>query len=347
MSFITRISKLFPQAKCKEREPMFLHTTLRVGGPADIFVTVTSTEDLQSLVRETQNEGLPYVVLGSGSNVLVSDTGVRGVVIHNCSNEIALVGSGKPEKICLSDKPRWDSDSKVGTFRGVEFKDLDYDESEKPRVSLQIDSGVVLPRAIYQLFDRGVTGLQWYGGIPGTIGGAVFNNIHGGTHFISEVLSHVEVISRDGSAKIIKGTDLGFEYDRSIFQQSGDVITRAGFKLFEGDVNRGLSTTQEWIKRKKDQPRNSPGSIFKNISNEDKTRLGYPTTSTGFLIEHVLKLTGYKVGGARIAEQHHNFIVNDGGATAKDCMDIITEVQKRARETAGIKLEPEIVFLGY
>lgn len=329
-------------------ESLAPYTTLRIGGKADYFCRASSTQELVENIKEARELGLAITVLGGGSNVLVSDKGVRGLVIHNEAREI-MVGKTKKFKDSKTQNnnllPRWQSDKERGTFK-YEFSDLNYDESSSPRVKVIMESGVILPIVIGNLLDMGITGLQWYAKIPGTIGGAVFNNIHGGTHFISELVRKVKVLDKNNEVKILSGKELGLAYDKSRFHDSGEIILEVKFELFRGDVERARRVAFEWAKRKSLQPPRSAGCTFRNISNEDKDRLNLPTTSAGYIIEHVLKMGGYKIGGAKVSTAHHNFVVNDGGATAADCLAVIREIQKRTREELGIELEPEIFLLG-
>jgi UDP-N-acetylmuramate dehydrogenase len=205
---------------------------------------------------------------------------------------------------------------------------------------------VNLQVAMVELFKQGVTGLQWYARVPGTIGGAVYNNIHGGSHTFAEILKKVVVLNKHGSIKTISGKELRLGYDKSRFHVSGEVILEATLVLKMGDVKRARKTASEWKKRKEIQPMNSAGCVFKNISEEDRAVLGYPTTSVGYIIEHVLNMSGFAIGGAAIAKEHHNFIVNTGKATAKDFLAVRDEVARRARESVGIELEDEIMRVG-
>ena len=116
--------------------------------------------------------------------------------------------------------------------------------------------------------------------------------------------------------------------------------------MYLGDKDRAKAVVSELAKRKSIQPMNSAGCVFKNITDEDKERLGYPTAATGYIVERVLKMTDFKVGGAKVSSAHHNFIVNDGGASAKDFLAVRDEVIKRAKESIGVDLESEIIHLG-
>ena len=133
----------------------------------------------------------------------------------------------------------------------MNLKDLDYSESDCQRINVRIASGTDLTEARNYLFNHGITGLQWYAGIPGTVGGAVFNNIHGGTHFISEVIDNVKVITPEGKIKEISIKELGVDYDKSRFHKSKEVIISVLFSLYYGDVEKARFVTQEWGKTQK------------------------------------------------------------------------------------------------
>lgn len=332
-----------------KNEPLSEHTFLKIGGPADIFFEAVTTEDFRKAVVEARKLGVPITILGDGSNVLISDEGIRGLVLKDRSDKIEILGSDTEEvnlKKINAPPYRWESDDKVGSFK-YEFKDLDYDESDKPRVRVRMDSGVNLPKATDYLLDAGITGLQWYAGIPGTIGGAIFNNIHGGTHFMSEVIDTVTVLDLQGGVHILNIEELGVDYDKSRFQDTGEIILDATFLLFRGDTEKAKYVRFEWARRKSLQPRNAPGCAFHNLTQEQKERLNIPTTSTGFVIEHILKMTGFRVGDAAISTSHHNFIVNENKAKAKDYLKVMKTIYNRAKKELGIELVPEIFFMGF
>jgi UDP-N-acetylmuramate dehydrogenase len=331
---------------CRENEPMSKYTTLRIGGPADLFFSAKSTKEFINVIKLARSFGVPVTILGDGSNVLISDSGIRGLVLVNKSDKIEVLEKVSRKKKSRKVTARWESDSKIGTFK-YEFKDLDYDESKYPEVRVKMDSGVNLPSALDYLLESGITGLQWYAGIPGTIGGGIFNNIHGGTHFISEVIESVRVLNKKGKILTLTIDELGVGYDKSRFQKSGEIILDGVFKLYLGDVEKAKYVKKEWGKRKSIQPRNSPGCAFHNLTQRQKTKLDLPTTSVGFVIEHMLGLSGFKIGGAAISKKHHNFIVNEGNATAKDYLAVMREIFQRARKKLGVTLVSEIFLLGF
>ena len=321
------------------------HTTLRIGGPADLFCRAQTLYQLVRAVREAKKLALPVTILGGGSNVLVSDKGVRGLVIKNEMDKMKIGKELSAQKRVATDRPRWQSDYERGTFK-YEFADLDYDESDSSRVQVELESGVLLQKAVSELLGLGITGLQWFAKIPGTIGGAIHNNIHGGTHFISEVVKKVKVLDKDNKIRTLSGKALGLSYDKSRFHDFAEIILSVEFELFRGDAKRAKQVAFEWAKRKSLQPPRSAGCTFKNISNEDKERLDFPTTSAGYIIEHILKMSGYKIGGAKVSTSHHNFVVNDGDATAKDYTTLVKLIQKETKKKLDIDLVPEIIFLG-
>src|SRR3989344_671743 len=333
----------------KKNEFLGKHTFLKIGGPADVFYEASITDGFKNAVIEARKLHVPITILGDGSNVLISDEGIRSLVLVDRSQKIEILGE-KLQKINLKTikKPeyRWESDSERGTFK-YEFKDLDYDESDKPRIRVRLDSGVNLPKATDFLLDKGITGLQWYAGIPGTIGGAIFNNIHGGTHFLSEVVDAVSVLDLQGGTHTLSIEDLGVDYDKSRFQETGEIIIDATFLLYKGDLDKAKYVRYEWAKRKSLQPRNAPGCAFHNLTQEQKIKLGIPTTSAGFIIEHMLKMSGFKIGDAAISKDHHNFIVNEGHADAKDYLEVMKTIYYRAKNELGIELVPEIFLLGF
>lgn len=338
-----------PSNQYKLNEPLAKYTTVGIGGPADILFTATNKAELTNAIIKARELEIPITILGGGSNVLISDKGIRGLTIRVLENNIQI-GDTNSKKTTENDTQkfvaRWESDSTVGTFK-YEFADLDYDESDKERVEVTLSAGTGLQYAIRYLIEQGITGLQWYSYIPGTIGGAVYNNLHGGTHFLGEVIEEVEVLTPDNQIKILTNNDLKNDYDKSRFHDSKEIILSAKLKLFKGDTKKATYVVNEWAARKgKQQPMNSPGCVFGNITQEDKERLGYPTTSVGFVVEHPLKMSGFRIGDAMIATTHHNFIVNAGNATAKDYLAVINEIKKRAKKEIGIELVPEIVMLG-
>ena len=346
---VEKVATKLPAERIKRNIPLAPYTTLHIGGPAQLLFEAESASELAEAIRSAHAERVPVTVLGEGSNVLVSDKGIAGLVIINRSQSILIEKRGDPAAP-KSDRPQtsrhWQLDSTKKSIH-YDFTDLDYEESALPTSRVTIESGVSLPYATNFLFEHSLTGLQWYAGIPGTIGGAIVNNIHGGTHLFDEHLESVTVLTPRGRKQTITKDKLRNAYNASRFHSSGETILSASFYFPRGDVNKAKYVASEWAKRKAIQPRRSPGCAFTNLTAEDQQRLGLPTNATGYLIEHVLKMTGYRVGDAAISQAHHNFIVNEGNATAEDFLAVMKEIQFRAEKECGVELKPEIFMLGF
>lgn len=352
LHLLTQLKSRFPKLEFKENYSLDKHTTVKIGGPAEIFCETKTSQDFINLVTYMRTNNLPITLLGWGANTLISDNGIRGLVVKNSAQNISVLDSDGENKHTYHQKEqkqimaRWQSDSEKGTFT-YEFSDLDYDESNEEKVLVELDSGVSLPYAINILIQQGITGLQWYSRIPATVGGAIYNNIHGGTHFISELIHSVTVINESGQTKVLNKMELKAGYDVSRFHTTNETIVSATFALYKGDTQKAAYVAREWAIRKAIQPSKSLGCVFQNISNEVKDKLGYPTTSVGYIVEHILHKKGFNIGDAKVSEKHAAFIENTGTATAKDYLEVIKTIVTQTKEKTGITLKPEIFFLGF
>lgn len=348
MNIYTKLTTQFPNLSFEENKPLAPFTTVKIGGPAEVYCETKNREDFVAVVSYCKKNDIPLTILGWGANSLISDQGIKGLVMRNLSNSIEILGEAASTQLTEKQKvaPRWEADEEYGTGK-YQFNDLDYDESDAEVVKVRMDSGVSLPVAINTLLGQGITGLQWYARIPATIGGAIYNNIHGGTHFIDEVIESVDVITHEGELETLQHDQLEAGYDFSRFHKSGEVIVSAIFTLYKGDVEKAKHVAREWAVRKKVQPANSLGCVFQNITSEDQKRLGYPTPSVGYIVEHILGLKGFQIGDAKVSEKHCAFIENVGNATAKDYKAIIDKIISETEVKTGIILKPEIFFLGF
>ncbi len=319
-------------------------TTFQIGGPAKILIIVKNQKELVKILEIVSKEDIPYIILGGGSNVLISDKGINKVVIINKASSIKLINNQKQiDSKSLAPKSRLKQLEKEKFYS---FHDLDYKETGR-RVMVKIDSGTNLTKAISDLIKLGITGLQWYAGIPGTIGGAIYNNIHGGTHFLSEVIEEVEVYDFEKQTiKIVSKTECDFDYDFSRFHNTNEVILSGIFNLYKGDTQKALWVFKEWTKRKIIQPKKSAGSIWQNLDEKTQSKLKLESPSWGFIIDKVLKLKGTKIGGAQISLKHAGFIENVDNATSQDVYKLIKLVEKVAQEKLNITPKREIILLG-
>ena len=321
----------------KEAVSLAPFSTFKIGGPADILVEASSIDELVSIVKAAKEHDVPLTMLGWGSNVLISDKGIRGVVLRNRAEKITITdgkrddesagkNQNKSETEGTNEKARLDQ---LEPEKYYSFKDLDYDESSSPIAMVKIEYGAGLPVTIARLIRNGLTGLQWFGGIPGTIGGAIYNNIHGGSHFIAEYIDSVEIFDPQSAAiKEIKAKDCEFGYDYSRFHKSGEIILSALFKLYKGDPDKAKYVYQEWTRRKSLQPQKSAGCVWKNLSEKERERLGLESGGWGYIIDKILNLKGKRSGDAIISTKHAAFIENTGHAKAKDVINLMDLIKK-------------------
>lgn len=294
-------------------EPMARHTTMHIGGAAEAYLAVHDCAHLSAVLRLAAQAGVTPFIMGGGSNLLVADAGLPGLVIETWSNIDALVAH-----------PPVPDPTVPGRFR------------------LHAFCGVPLPRLAHQTAKAGFTGLEWAAGVPGTVGGGIVNNAgaHGGS-MADCVLDALVFI--DGEERRLPAAELGFSYRHSNFRgawagRTPPMVVLAGtLGLHACEPSEAEAKVQECLDyRKRTQPaQRSVGSIFKNP----------PDNAAGRLIEQA-GLKGARHGDAEISLMHANFIVNRGKATAADVNALIALARAKVRETAGVDLELEIQRVG-
>ncbi len=296
------LQEIFADCTAKElliNEPMSKHTSFKIGGPADVIALPANEEELQALLKRAKDNGIPVTLIGNGSNLLVRDKGIRGLVI------------------------------KLGNM-------LCKIEAEGERLSF--GSGVSLAMASRKAADLELTGMEFAVGIPGSIGGAVYMNAGAYDGEMSKVVESVRVIDTNGDLMLLKAEQLEFAYRKTKLQKSGLIVTEVNLKLEPGCKDDITSKMADFSHRRiSKQPLELPsaGSMFKRP-------LGY---FAGTLIEQT-GLKGYTVGGAQVSEKHAGFVVNVGGATAADVLQLIKDVQDKVFSAHGVQLEPEVLVLG-
>lgn len=310
-----------------------------VGGQAAAMVIAKKAEDIVKAVTACRRLDLKYLVLGGGSNLIVPEAGFDGLVIKNQAQGIRLKGRAKPKRLKRV-KPRY---RPVEPKKFYQFADLDYQEAGES-VLVEVESGTRMAQAIAWTLNHGLTGLQWFAGIPASVGGGIFMNLHGGTHFLGDIVESAKVLTPAGRVKKVGQDYFEFGYDKSRIQETREVVLSVIFRLRRGDVDRARETAVTWARRKSIQPQRSSGCIFQNLSPYQQKKLDLPTPSTGYLFDKVLKLKGTKVGQAVISPKHAAFIENLGGAKASDVL-ILIEKMKQAAAKRGIRLKPEVVIV--
>jgi UDP-N-acetylmuramate dehydrogenase len=319
----TFIIQSLGKERLKFDEPLAKHTYFKLGGPADLFYEARTTEELAAAVQSAILYKVPYMVIGGGSNILVTDDGFRGLVIKNKTMNIQLKGFAG----------------------GVEKGKLDLKEA-----LVQADSGVPSNLLIRYTLDQGLSGLEEMLGLPGTVGGAVYNNSHHLDKLFGDHIIEVQAVGQDGKIKKYTQKELKFDYDYSIFHKTKEVILSATFQLKRADKDQLWEIANAAVKRRATtQPLGAPssGCIFKNIPLADAMRIGTPDTiqSVGYLLDKA-GLKGLRVGGAYVSDIHANFIVNDGTATSKDVFDLIKEIKTKIKAKYGVDLSEEVVIVG-
>ena len=317
-----KLKEVFSE-RLKENEPMATHTTFKIGGPARFYFEAQTTEEIVKAVTLCQENGIAYFILGGGSNLLVSDEGFPGLVIKNRAKNIKILG-----------------------YRGK----IQKSKREIKNALIEADSGVLMNTLVRYAIDEGLSGLEDFLGLPGTVGGAVYINAHYRDSFVGDCLERAKILTTDGQVKEVDQVYFRFAYDRSILQKTGETLLAAVFKLVGGEREVLWKMAQEaleWRQKNHHYDFPSAGCIFRNIEKSEAMRLGTPdlTQSAGFLIEAV-GLKGKTIGGAQISLRHANFIVNLGGAKASDVVKLINLVKERVKEKFGLNLREEIIYLG-
>lgn len=290
-------------------EPMSRHTTFGVGGTADIFISA-AVDELKDIISLLIEEKCPYTVVGNGSNLLVSDKGIRGAVI------------------CI----------------GKRMSSVEIIEGDSGSI-IKAASGAMLPIVAKKACDSGLTGLEFATQIPGTIGGAVYMNAGAFGGDMSDTVQSVTTIDMNGAVNHYKSEEADFGYRTSIFSKKNEIITEAVLGLLKGDKDRiSEKVLSIHEKRAASQPvgKRSAGSTFRKISDGDTPESMTPAWK-------LIQQAGMKdasVGGARVSEKHSGFVINDGGATAADIYTLINEIIDQVKNRTGVTLEPEIKMLG-
>ena len=288
------------ESQVKVDEPMSIHTTFRIGGTADYFVMPSSISELQSVLHLLKKSDIEYYVIGNGSNLLVSDKGYDGVIIHLFKNMSAMRIEGN---------------------------------------KVYVQAGALLSKVAVQAGRKGLTGMEFASGIPGTIGGALVMNAGAYGGEMKDVVRLVQVMCEDGSFREYTGAEMEFGYRTSRVLHEKSVALEAVLELTPGDPT-AIQNRMEELKEARitKQPLNyaSAGSTFKRPE-------GY---FAGKLIQDA-GLSGFSVGDAQVSEKHCGFVINRGEATAADVADLIRKVQEQVYEKFQVKLEPEVRMLGF
>lgn len=285
------------QTPIKRNEPMSVHTSWKIGGPADYFLTPANLNELVEAVRYCSQNKLPLTIIGNGSNLLVRDGGIRGLVVE----------IGEPFNYL-----RWQ-----GT-------------------AVKAGAGTLMPYLARSAARKGLSGLEFAGGIPGTLGGALIMNAGAFGSYIGGVVREVTVVRGDGAVSSLPSAALEFGYRTSSLSREG-IIVEATLELAEGDSGELEEMVDYYLseRRRRHPQLPSAGSVFRNL----------PEQPAGRLIE-AAGGKGMRIGAAQVSEQHANFIVNLGGATASDVLTLIKKIRQMVKEKFDVDLHPEVRVIG-
>lgn len=286
---------------CKIDEPMYKHTTYRVGGPCRLFISVENEQNLKRLMAYLKEHAIPYFIIGNGSNLLFSDGLFDGVVI-----------------------------SLAGEFNQFSINGL----------TVKAGAGVSIIYLASAVCKEGLSGLEFAGGIPATMGGAVYMNAGAYLSEMSRIVTGVTYLDENGEIAHLEKEALAFSYRHSVFQKHPDWVILSVDLLLEPKDTEAISDLMDRRKEKRmsTQPWNKPsaGSVFQN-----------PEGNAAWRLIDDCGLRGYEIGGASFSMKHSNFIVNNGYASAKDIRDLIELGKARVKEKFGIDLHTEVRLVNW
>jgi UDP-N-acetylmuramate dehydrogenase len=307
-AFEHALRSAFGADRVHSQAPLAPLTTFKVGGPADWLVEPRTSDEILTALRLARDAHIAVTVLGGGSNVLVADAGVRGLVVRPRAGEVHRVDDRR----------------------------------------IRADAAVTINGLVRWTINHAAAGLEAWAGTPGTVGGAIFGNAHFAGRLIGDLVVEARLASRDGIVSDVPAGAMAFGYDRSRLQSSGEVLLSAAFRVSPGDPAALRATARASLAyRKRTQPLDTPsaGCIFQNPQpGRDAVPDGIPW-SAGALVDRA-GVKGLAVGGARVSPAHGNFIVNEGATTAADIRRLIDECRKAVRARFGVDLREEIVYLG-
>ena len=326
------LRKIISEDNIKIDEPMSKHTSFKIGGPADFFVVAKTIEEVEKVLEFSKEKSVPLFITGNGSNLLVSDEGVRGVVLKIAIDNLEILELDSEET------------AKV-TFQKDETKEttkIDLQESEAKgttkNIIAKVGAGVKIMALAQEFKKQGISGFEELAGIPGTIGGANYMNAGAYGKEMKDIIVETKALNKEtGKIETLKNEQQNLEYRNSIFKQKKYIILETTLRLQNGNSEEIEQKMNEYLKQRKEkQPLEYPsaGSTFKR--------------GDGFITAKLIDecaLKGYQIGGAQISEKHAGFIINKGNATSKDILDLIEYTKKKVFEKFGVQIEEEIEII--
>ncbi len=323
-------------------EPMRLHTTFRIGGPAEVWAEPQSAEQLHGLLEAARDGGLPVTVVGGGANLLVRDEGIPGLVVHLAARAFQQLEQVPGRGTAPGTEPE--------SVPGTDFRSCDVPGTDVGFTGLVAGAGLPIEWLVRRAQEQGLSGVEFLAGVPGRVGGAVRMNAgthddEGKTHSVSDVVRWVSVMDLQGRVKRLRREEIPFRYR---FSGLSDVIVLEAGLALTPDAPDAIAARvrrlRDFKERTQDWSAPSVGCIFKNPTSVPGTENGTRYLSAGQLIDEA-GLKGRRAGGAEISTRHANFIMNTGNAAARDVLALIEEARASVLRRTGITLETEVQIL--
>ena len=319
MSIFNQLQQNFPQLDFKHQYNLTPQTYFKIGGEAEVYLELSQREQIIEVITFCKKNNIKLTILGGASNVVISDNGISGLVLHLKNDQLVVLNQ----------------------------------IAENGKLLIKVGAGLKTALLVKKTIDLGCTGLELFLGVPGTVGGAVFNNAHYLENLISDHIYQVEIITQAGEVETINNQECQFEYDSSRFHNTNEIILEVIFALKKGS----LKDSQELIKkatryRAGTQPLGLPssGCIFKNTPNSPYLKKLFPKfrnnlfISAGLLIDKA-GLKGIRVGGVEVSNKHAAFFINIENGTAVDLKKLVKLVKNKVKDKFGVELKEEIFYL--
>ena len=313
------LEQKFGADRVRRNVPLAPMTTFKVGGPADLFLETHSEAEIIEAVKIARGGGVKVTLLGGGSNVLVADRGVRGLVIRPKGGNVSIIGS------------------------------LEAAPAVPTAALVRADAAVTINGLVRWTINRGYAGVEAWAGTPGTVGGAIYGNAHWKSTNIGDLVESVRLARTDGTVLQVPAERMEFDYDYSRLKRTGEIVLWAAFRVRPGGDPAALRAVarESLAFRKRTQPLESPsaGCIFMNPDPvRDRVPGGIPP-SAGALVDRA-GLKGVASHGARVSPTHANFIINDGAASAAAIRELIERCRAAVKDQFGVTLRNENIYLG-
>lgn len=319
-------------------------TAMKVGGPVDWVSRPATQEELEADLRQAGEEGLPVRILGGGSNVLLPDVGLSGlVIIPSSKTREVLSNPSYPEQPITSEDVRYTRETNRADVLHLQTPE----QATGELTWVRLGAGLPWGQAVLWTLEQQLTGLQWYARIPCNVGGALYNNIHGEKHFLSEVVQEITSYTTKGEWQRRLPSQLDFFYDHSIFHElPNEVIWEGVFRLERvSEAEAAAARTQylDWTKHKTTvQPSGANcGSVFQNLTATEQEKAGAESAAAGWYVEQV-GAKGWTEGDMQVFPGHANFIVNQGNGTQADFRILVQRIREAVNNQFGIWLTPEV-----